>query len=546
MSGRPIAPGPIVPPTTAVSRTLLIQATQPLMLTTGLGFSANGASLVVAADYSAMRTLLGLGSVALLTSDTDGTLAANSDSRVATQKAVKTYVDASVVGLLEDKGNQDCSANPNYPAASKGDVYTVSVAGKIGGGSGITVEVGDVFRATADNAGGTQASVGSSWAVVQANLVGALVSGGALGTPSSGTLTNCTGLPVGGVTGITAAAQTVLDDTTVADMVNTLGGATSTGTGGLVRSADPILTGLVGINCTPNAAFAFDLQGYFRAHDSSGRGIEFQGGATCYLSAYDRASPVYLPIEVTGTTVTLQPSGSMSGLRVAATGDVLIGTLTGPTANRGKVLVLGDNGATDPTLGASTCAVYQKSGELYHMDASGNVTLTSPHAIDEAMAAGLDIPDDDMHPSIGKSYNVYSGHGTYTYRDQIVPFQIPVEKRQDWTESQLAAALAREQERFQYEVAKALHNQKQTAEPFEQVKPRDYVPVDPPLWLQKRGVPTVDRPRLDAQVKLRKQDLTDEVKTYVDQILAEEAAEKQRREEAAGKNVGGERKERTR
>lgn len=92
--------------------------------------------------------------------------------------ASQSYVDAAVVGLLEDKGNTDCSANPNYPAASKGDVYTVSVAGKIGGASGVTVEVGDWFRAIADNAGGTQAGVGTSWAVVQANLVGAYVAGG--------------------------------------------------------------------------------------------------------------------------------------------------------------------------------------------------------------------------------------------------------------------------------------------------------------------------------------------------------------------------------
>lgn len=41
---------------------------------------------------------------------------------------------------------------------------------------------------------------------------------------------------------ITAAAQTVLDDATVAAMVDTLGGATSTGTGGLVRATSPTLT----------------------------------------------------------------------------------------------------------------------------------------------------------------------------------------------------------------------------------------------------------------------------------------------------------------
>jgi hypothetical protein len=40
-------------------------------------------------------------------------------------------------------------------------------------------------------------------------------------------------------TTITAAAATVLDDATVAAMVNTLGGATSTGTGGLARKTSP-------------------------------------------------------------------------------------------------------------------------------------------------------------------------------------------------------------------------------------------------------------------------------------------------------------------
>lgn len=41
---------------------------------------------------------------------------------------------------------------------------------------------------------------------------------------------------------LTAAARTVLDDTTVAAMVDTLGGAASTGTGGLVRKTSPALT----------------------------------------------------------------------------------------------------------------------------------------------------------------------------------------------------------------------------------------------------------------------------------------------------------------
>lgn len=93
-----------------------------------------------------------------------------------------------------------------------------------------------------------------------------------LGTPSAVVLTNATGLPTAGLvdasvtlakmanlaqdqvigrttgsTGVpetftvTAAARTVLDDTTVSAMLNTLGGATATGTGGVVRATSPTL-----------------------------------------------------------------------------------------------------------------------------------------------------------------------------------------------------------------------------------------------------------------------------------------------------------------
>jgi hypothetical protein len=108
--------------------------------------------------------------------DVDGTLAANSDTKIPSQKAVKTYADQLLAAAhaLEYKGVIDCSANPNYPAAAIGDVYVISVAGKIGGASGTTVDATDLVICTIANAGGTQAAVGADFAVVQANLVGAV------------------------------------------------------------------------------------------------------------------------------------------------------------------------------------------------------------------------------------------------------------------------------------------------------------------------------------------------------------------------------------
>lgn len=128
----------------------------------------------------ALAQISDAGTAAALAADADGTMAADSDSRLATQKATVTYVAAqiaaAVTGLLDFKGAIDCSANPNYPAASKGDAYVVSVAGKIGGAAGLAVDIGDAIVASADNAGGTQAAVGSSWFILEHNLSGVLLS----------------------------------------------------------------------------------------------------------------------------------------------------------------------------------------------------------------------------------------------------------------------------------------------------------------------------------------------------------------------------------
>lgn len=57
---------------TPVARTLAAQTTQALMRTTGLGFTAAGDALAVAADAAAQRTALGLGTAALKNTGTSG------------------------------------------------------------------------------------------------------------------------------------------------------------------------------------------------------------------------------------------------------------------------------------------------------------------------------------------------------------------------------------------------------------------------------------------------------------------------------------------
>ncbi len=132
---------------------------------------------VVPTDWNTVADQLNLlGTSSTLNFDTDGTLAADSDLLLATQKAVKTYIDThAVTDALRYKGVIDCSGNPNYPSAIVGDTYKISVAGKLGGASGAVVEVNDLVICSVANAGGTQASVGADFDIVQTNIDGAVI-----------------------------------------------------------------------------------------------------------------------------------------------------------------------------------------------------------------------------------------------------------------------------------------------------------------------------------------------------------------------------------
>lgn len=102
----------------------------------------------------------------------DGTFASNSDAKIPTEKAVKAYADALVVGLWDDRGNFDASVNA-YPSSGgsgtagailKGDIWTVSVAGTLP--TGLSVAAGDTVRALIDTPGNTQAN----WAIAENNI----------------------------------------------------------------------------------------------------------------------------------------------------------------------------------------------------------------------------------------------------------------------------------------------------------------------------------------------------------------------------------------
>lgn len=129
-----------------------------------------GRALLAAADLAALYTILAV--------DSDPTLAANSNVKLATQAAIKAYVD-QVIGAANGvvfKGVIDASSNPNYLAADAGHLYVISVAGKVGGSSGTLVEIGDLILCLTDGTvAGTQAAVGANWEAINKNLDGVVI-----------------------------------------------------------------------------------------------------------------------------------------------------------------------------------------------------------------------------------------------------------------------------------------------------------------------------------------------------------------------------------
>lgn len=91
----------------------------------------------------------------------------------------KNYMDQLIAAndAMVYKGGIDCTANPNYPAGQAGWTWKVTGAGKIGGASGTPVESGDTIICSADNAGGTEATVGANFNIIQGNIDGALYDG---------------------------------------------------------------------------------------------------------------------------------------------------------------------------------------------------------------------------------------------------------------------------------------------------------------------------------------------------------------------------------
>lgn len=171
---------------------------------------------VSTAQQAALDLKANLASPALTGTPTAPTAsAATSTTQIATtaftQVAIANYVAVQDVEVF--KGSIDCSANPNYPAAEAGHVYRVSVAGKIGGASGVNVEVNDRLQCLVDSsASGNHATVGANWMISQVNIDGAVVGPASAVSGNMATFNGTSGKILQD-SGKAAPAGTILGDT---------------------------------------------------------------------------------------------------------------------------------------------------------------------------------------------------------------------------------------------------------------------------------------------------------------------------------------------
>lgn len=209
-----------------------------------------------------------------------------------------------------------------------------------------------------------------------------------------------TGVDTWAETTVTAAARTILDDATVSDMVNSLGGSASTGTGGLVRENSPTLvTPNIG---TPSGGTLSNCTGLPVSTGVSGLGT----GIATFLATPSSANLKAAITDETGsgslvfsdsatlTTPTLGVASATSINKVAITAPATSATLTianGKTLTANETLTLAGTTGTISFQGTDTYVGRATTDTLTNKRFTPRVGSTTSHANPSINTDNFDI-----------------------------------------------------------------------------------------------------------------------------------------------------------
>jgi len=309
-----------------------------------------------------------------LASLTSGNIVIGSSVGVATSTPVTGDITISNTGVTAIATGVIVNADINASAAiADTKLDTIATAGKVSNSATTATNANTASAIVARDASGNF-TAGTITAALTGTASGNLIAGGALGTPSSGTLTSCTGLPIStGVSGLGTGAATFLTTPSSANLAALL--TDETGTGANVFANSPTLvspalgTPASGIltNCTNLPVATASVAGAVSIPAAGGLALAGSGavshsnsvtaGTTSGIT-FDAQGHITATTALTGANLPVATSGVIGGVRpgtgLTVDGSGILNVSAATNAVLGGVIAGSDFGISTGTISLAT------------------------------------------------------------------------------------------------------------------------------------------------------------------------------------------------